>query len=144
QPTTQLTIPTFHTPPLPPTHITQPLPPIQQIFQPPNPKPQPVITQIQPLSKLIDQPLTPQPILNQILPQANLQILNSTSPQFQSNSTHQKFLNPIKPLRHPQIHTIIKHHHPAEPLSHFSPNKYHYTQTQLQHLLQTIKYLNKS
>ncbi|WP_222137956.1 hypothetical protein, partial [Staphylococcus epidermidis] len=47
QPPTQLTIPTFHTPPLPATDITQALPPIQQIFHPRNPKPQPLITQIQ-------------------------------------------------------------------------------------------------
>ncbi|WP_222127239.1 hypothetical protein, partial [Staphylococcus hominis] len=59
-PPTQLTIPTFHTPPLPPTHITQPLPPIQHIFQPPNPKPQPLITQIQPLVQDIKLPKHPQ------------------------------------------------------------------------------------
>ncbi|WP_186308261.1 Hsp33 family molecular chaperone HslO, partial [Staphylococcus epidermidis] len=57
----------------------------------------------------------------------NLQILNSTSPQFQSNSSHHKFLNPIKPLPHPQIHTIIKQHHGAQPVSHFCANKYQYS-----------------
>uniref|UniRef100_UPI001C9340B8 hypothetical protein n=1 Tax=Staphylococcus epidermidis TaxID=1282 RepID=UPI001C9340B8 len=50
----------FHTPALPRTHITQPLPPIQQIFEPPNPKPQAVITQIQPLLHHIKLPKHPQ------------------------------------------------------------------------------------
>ncbi|WP_222119559.1 hypothetical protein, partial [Staphylococcus epidermidis] len=60
QPPTQLTMPTFHTPRVARTDITQPLPPIQQIFHPRNPKRQPLITQIQPLLHHIKLPKHPQ------------------------------------------------------------------------------------
>ncbi|WP_186306310.1 Hsp33 family molecular chaperone HslO, partial [Staphylococcus epidermidis] len=98
-PTTQQTPSSLPFPVLvnPHNSIKPPPPFIIQLIPPPThqtlTKLQQAITQIQPLSKLIHQPLTPQPILNQIFPQPNLQILNSTSPQFQSNSTHHKFLN---------------------------------------------------
>ncbi|WP_186311844.1 Hsp33 family molecular chaperone HslO, partial [Staphylococcus aureus] len=102
-----------------PHNTIKPPPPfIIQLIPPPKhqtiSKLQKPITQITPLSKLIQQPLTPQRLLNQILPQHHLQILHKIPLQFQSNSTHDKFLNPIKRLNQAQIQNIIKQHHGAE------------------------------
>ncbi|WP_186307445.1 Hsp33 family molecular chaperone HslO, partial [Staphylococcus epidermidis] len=56
--------------------IKPPPPFIIQLIPPPThetiTKLEQAITQMQPLSKLIEQPLTPQPILNQIFAEANL------------------------------------------------------------------------
>ncbi|WP_186306417.1 Hsp33 family molecular chaperone HslO, partial [Bacillus pumilus] len=63
------------------------------------------ISQMQPVSKLIEQGLTPEGILNEILGEGNVQILNSTSAQFECNCRHEKFLNAIKGLGEAEIHS---------------------------------------
>ena len=97
------------------------------------------ISQMQPVSKLIEQGLTPEGILNEILGEGNVQILNSTSAQFECNCSHEKFLNAIKGLGEAEIHSMIKEDHGAEAVCHFCGNKYQYSESELEDLLETMK-----
>ena len=97
------------------------------------------ISQMQPVSKLIEQGLTPEGILNEILGEGNVQILNSTSAQFECNCSHEKFLNAIKRFRRAEIHSMIKEDHGAEAVCHFCGNKYQYSESELEDLLETMK-----
>ena len=90
------------------------------------------ISQMQPVSKLIEQGLTPEGILNEILGEGNVQILNSTSAQFECNCSHEKFLNAIKGLGEAEIHSMIKEDHGAEAVCHFWGNKYQYSERELE------------
>ena len=49
------------------------------------------INQMQPVSKLIEQGLTPEGILNEILGEENVQILETMDAQFECNCSHEKF-----------------------------------------------------
>ena len=97
------------------------------------------INQMQPVSKLIEQGLTPEGILNEILGEENVQILETMDAQFECNCSHEKFLNAIKGLGEAEIEDMIKEDHGAEAVCHFCGNKYHYSEGELQELLDTIK-----
>ena len=56
------------------------------------------INNMQPVSKLIEQGLTPEGILKEILGEDNVQILETMQAQFECNCSHEKFLNAIKGL----------------------------------------------
>ena len=59
--------------------------------------------------------------------------------QFECNCSHEKFLNAIKGLGEAEIEDMIKEDHGAEAVCHFCGNKYHYSEGELQELLDTIK-----
>lgn len=97
------------------------------------------INQMQPVSKLIEQGLTPEGILNEILGEEHVRILETMDAQFECNCSHEKFLNAIKGLGEAEIEDMIKEDHGAEAVCHFCGNKYHYSEGELQELLDTIK-----
>ena len=72
------------------------------------------INQMTPVSKLIEQGLTPEGILNEILGEDNVQILETSPVQFECNCSHEKFLNAIKGLGEAEISDMIKEDHGAE------------------------------
>ncbi|MGW9857077.1 molecular chaperone Hsp33 [Staphylococcus hominis] len=97
------------------------------------------INQMQPVSKLIEQGLTPEGILNEILGEENVHILETMDAQFECNCSHEKFLNAIKGLGEAEIEDMIKEDHGAEAVCHFCGNKYHYSESELQELLDAVK-----
>ena len=68
-----------------------------------------------PVSKLIEQGLTPEGILNEILGEENVQILETMDAQFECNCSHEKFLNAIKGLGEAEIEDMIKEDHGLRP-----------------------------
>ena len=94
---------------------------------------------MQPVSKLIEQDLHLKGILMKFWVEGNVQILNSTSAQFECNCSHEKFLNAIKGLGEAEIHSMIKEDHGAEAVCHFCGNKYQYSESELEDLLETMK-----
>ena len=89
------------------------------------------INNMQPVSKLIEQGLTPEGILNEILGEDNVQILETMQAQFECNCSHEKFLNAIKGLGEAEIQDMIKEDHGAEAICHFCGNKYNYSEVNL-------------
>lgn len=49
------------------------------------------------------------------------------------------FLNAIKGLGEAEIHSMIKEDHGAEAVCHFCGNKYQYSESELEDLLETMK-----
>ncbi|MCY6992106.1 Hsp33 family molecular chaperone HslO [Staphylococcus argensis] len=93
------------------------------------------ITNMTPISKLIEQGLTPEEILEEVLGKDNLQILETMPAQFECNCGHDKFLNDIRSLGEAEIESMIKEDHGAEAQCHFCRNKYHYSEEELRDLL---------
>lgn len=96
------------------------------------------INNMQPVSKLIEQGLTPEGILKEILGEDNVQILETMQAQFECNCSHEKFLNAIKGLGEAEIQDIIKEDHGAEAICHFCGNKYNYSEAELEDLLASM------
>lgn len=86
------------------------------------------INQMTPVSKLIEQGLTPEGILHEILGENNVQILETMDAQFECNCSHEKFLNAIKGLGEAEVQDMIKEDHGAEAVCHFCGNKYKYSE----------------
>ena len=96
------------------------------------------INNMTPVSKLIDQGLTPEEILYEILGEDEVQILEEMPASFECNCGHEKFLNAIKGLGQAEIESMISEDHGAEAECHFCRNKYQYTENELQELLEKM------
>ena len=94
------------------------------------------INNMTPVSKLIDQGLSPEELLYEVLGEANVQILEELPTQFECNCGHDKFLNAIKGLGEAEINSMIEEDHGAEAECHFCRNKYEYSEEELQALIQ--------
>lgn len=95
------------------------------------------INNMTPVSKLIDQGLSPEELLYEVLGEANVQILEELPTQFECNCGHDKFLNAIKGLGETEINSMIEEDHGAEAECHFCRNKYEYSEAELQALIQS-------
>ncbi|MCU5747023.1 Hsp33 family molecular chaperone HslO [Staphylococcus sp. SQ8-PEA] len=93
------------------------------------------ISTMTPVSKLIEQGLTPEEILEDILGKDNLQILETIPAEFECRCGHDKFLNAIKSLGESEIKSMIEEDHGAEAQCHFCRNKYQYSEEELRELL---------
>lgn len=93
------------------------------------------ISNMTPVSKLIEQGLTPEEILEEVLGKDNLQILETMPAQFECNCGHDKFLNAIRSLGEAEIESMIKEDHGAEAQCYFCRNKYHYSEEEIRDLL---------
>ncbi|WP_445194651.1 Hsp33 family molecular chaperone HslO [Staphylococcus xylosus] len=97
------------------------------------------INNMTPVSKLIDQGLSPEELLFEILGEDNVQLLENLPAQFECNCGHDKFLNAIKGLGEAEIQNMIDVDHGAEAECHFCRSKYTYSEEELQELLENIK-----
>ncbi|MDU0995270.1 MAG: Hsp33 family molecular chaperone HslO, partial [Staphylococcus lugdunensis] len=98
-----------------------------------------VIKHMTPVSKLIEQGLTPESILSEILGQEHVQIIDKTPVQFECQCSHEKFLNAIKGLGEAEIQDMITKDHGAEATCHFCNQKYNYTEAELQGVLEQLQ-----
>ncbi|WP_193018686.1 Hsp33 family molecular chaperone HslO [Staphylococcus equorum] len=94
------------------------------------------INQMTPVSKLIDQGLTPEEILFEILGEENVQLLENLPTQFDCNCGHEKFLTAIKGLGEAEIQDMIDKDHGAEVECHFCRNKYKFSEDELHGLIE--------
>ena len=98
-----------------------------------------VIKHMTPVSKLIEQGLTPESILSEILGQEHVQIIDKTPVQFECQCSHEKFSNAIKGLGEAEIQDMITKDHGAEATCHFCNQKYNYTEAELQGVLEQLQ-----
>lgn len=94
------------------------------------------INNMTPVSKLIDQGLTPEELLFEILGEENVQILENVPAQFECNCGHDKFLTAIKGLGEAEIISMTNEDHGAEAECHFCRTKYNFTENELETLLE--------
>ncbi|MCD8890211.1 Hsp33 family molecular chaperone HslO [Staphylococcus arlettae] len=93
------------------------------------------ISNMTPVSQLIDQGISAEGLLYEILGEENVQILEELPAQFECNCGHDKFLNSIKGLGEAEIKDMIEQDHGAEAECHFCRNKYQYSEAELQSLI---------
>lgn len=93
------------------------------------------INSMKPVSKLIDEGLTPEEMLQTILGEDNVTFLETVPVDFECQCGHDKFLNAIKGLGEAEIENMIKVDHGAEAECHFCRTRYHYTKEELKALL---------
>lgn len=91
-----------------------------------------------PVSKLIDQGLSPEELLTEILGKENVKFLETVPVKFECNCSHEKFLNAIKGLGEAEIQAMIDEDHGAEAECHFCRAKYQYSEAELRGLIEEL------
>ncbi|MGN5883153.1 Hsp33 family molecular chaperone HslO [Staphylococcus simulans] len=97
------------------------------------------ITHMTPVSQLIDQGLSPEELLIEILGEEHVKFLETAPVRFECNCSHEKFLNAIKGLGEAEIQSMIDEDHGAEAECHFCRSKYHYSEAELQGLIEELQ-----
>ncbi|MGV3243219.1 Hsp33 family molecular chaperone HslO [Staphylococcus sp. 11261D007BR] len=92
------------------------------------------IQNMDPVSKMIDDGLTPEEMLTEILGEDNVTILETIPAEFECNCGHDKFLNALKGLGEAEIDSMIKEDHGAEAECHFCRAKYQFSEAELEAL----------
>ena len=96
------------------------------------------ISNMTPVSKLIDQGLSPEELLTEILGKENVKFLETVPVKFECNCSHEKFLNAIKGLGEAEIQAMIDEDHGAEAECHFCRAKYQYSEAELKGLIEEL------
>ncbi|PLT33053.1 Hsp33 family molecular chaperone HslO [Bacillus sp. V5-8f] len=94
---------------------------------------------IQPISKMIQQGLTPEQILEQVLGEGNVKILETMPVQFQCQCSRERIGNALISLGKAEIRDIIETEGQAEAQCHFCNEKYHFSKAELEELEETAK-----
>jgi molecular chaperone Hsp33 len=92
-----------------------------------------------PISKLIQQGLTPEEILTSLLGEGNVKILEKMPIQFKCNCSKERFGAAIISLGKEEIRDMIEEDGQAEAQCHFCNNKYKFSKVELEELLEEAK-----
>lgn len=96
------------------------------------------LSNMEPVSKLIERGLTPEEILFEILGKDNVQILDSTPVSFECNCSKERFGNAIITLGEKEIREMIAEDGGAEAHCHFCMEKYNYSVDELESFINEI------
>jgi molecular chaperone Hsp33 len=94
---------------------------------------------IPPISKLIEQGLTPEEILGELFGKEQVKILETMPVKFQCTCSKERFAGAIKGLGAAEINDMIEEDGQAEAHCHFCNSKYHFTKQELEELKRTAK-----
>lgn len=97
------------------------------------------ITHMTPVSQLIDQGLSPEALLTEILGKEHVKFLETVPVKFECNCSHEKFLNAIKGLGEAEIQSMIDEDHGAEAECHFCRTKFQYSEAELKGLIEELQ-----
>lgn len=96
------------------------------------------LANITPISKLIDQGLTPEEILAEVLGEGNVEIIDKLPISFDCDCSKERFGNAIKGLGKDEIQAMIDEDGEAEAQCHFCLEKYHYSKEELEGFINEI------
>jgi len=94
---------------------------------------------ISPISKLIEQGLSPEEILEEVLGKENVRFLETQPVSFECNCSKERFADAIVSLGQDEITDMIETDGKAEAQCHFCNEKYQYTREELEQLLAEAK-----
>ncbi|OIK08754.1 Hsp33 family molecular chaperone HslO [Bacillus sp. MUM 13] len=97
------------------------------------------LNNIPPISKLIQQGLSPEQILEKILGADNLKILETMPVQFVCQCSRERISNALVSLGAEEIRDIINTDGHAEAQCHFCNEKYHFSKEELEELAEQVK-----
>jgi molecular chaperone Hsp33 len=92
---------------------------------------------IPPISKLIEQGLTPEEILGELFGNEQVKILETMPVRFQCTCSKERFADAIKGLGAAEITAMIEEDGQAEAHCHFCNSKYHFSKQELEALIGT-------
>ncbi|PIC72704.1 Hsp33 family molecular chaperone HslO [Sporosarcina sp. P26b] len=87
------------------------------------------------ISTMIDNGLTPEGILSEVLGQENVEFLTRIDVKFDCDCSKERFSEAIKGLGAVEIQAMIDEDHGAEAQCHFCLEKYHFSEQELQDLI---------
>lgn len=93
------------------------------------------LKQIPPVSKLIQQGLTPEELLEAVLGEGNVRILESIPVTFTCNCSKERFADAIISLGKHEIQEMIDEDEQAEAQCHFCNETYHFSKEELEEIL---------
>ncbi|WP_409303675.1 Hsp33 family molecular chaperone HslO [Peribacillus sp. SCS-155] len=94
---------------------------------------------IAPISKMIQEGLTPEQILEQLLGEGNLQILEKMPVQFKCQCSRERISDALISLGKAEIQDIIETEGKAEAQCHFCNTKYQFSKSELEDLVKEAK-----
>ena len=97
------------------------------------------LSSMEPVSKLIARGLSPEELLQEILGTENVQILDQMPVSFECNCSKERFGTAILGLGEAEIREMIEEDGSAEAQCHFCMENYHYSQEELESLIDEIK-----
>lgn len=97
------------------------------------------IAEMRPISTMVDEGLTPEQILYEVLGEENVEILDKMDIQFQCNCSRERFGNAIIGLGEKEIRAMIEEEGQAEASCHFCLESYVYLKEELEGFLDEIR-----
>ena len=96
------------------------------------------LAHIEPVSTMIQRGLTPEEILEEVLGKGNVQILSKMPVKFECNCSKERFAEGILGLGEKEIREMIEEQGMAETQCHFCLEKYQYSKTELEALIDEL------
>lgn len=90
------------------------------------------------VSRLMESGETPEQILHRILGEENVQVLETMPVQFKCDCSRERFAEGLSSIGKEELLEMIHEDHGAEVVCHFCGEKYHYSESDLQELVDAI------
>lgn len=97
------------------------------------------ISQMEPISKMIDRGLTPEEVLEEVLGKGNVRVVDQMEVNFDCNCSKERFGTAIKSLGEEEILTMMSEDGQAEAECHFCLEKYVYSKEELKDFVDEIR-----
>ncbi|MGN7388868.1 Hsp33 family molecular chaperone HslO [Sporosarcina sp. SAFN-015] len=97
------------------------------------------LSNVEPISRMIDRGLTPEEVLGEVLGKENVEILDRMDVAFRCNCSKERFGNAIKGLGEQEIREMIDEDGQAEAQCHFCLEKYVFTKEELEGFIDEIR-----
>ncbi|WP_106534706.1 Hsp33 family molecular chaperone HslO [Planomicrobium soli] len=97
------------------------------------------LSQIQPVSKMIQRGLSPEEVLEEVLGKGNVQILDKMPVSFECNCSKERFASGILGLGQQEIQAMIDQDGMAEAQCHFCLETYHYSKEELEAFINELQ-----
>ncbi|WP_039043132.1 Hsp33 family molecular chaperone HslO [Sporosarcina sp. ZBG7A] len=97
------------------------------------------ISQMEPISKMIDRGLTPEEVLEEVLGEENVRVVDQMEVNFDCNCSKERFGTAIKSLGEEEILTMMSEDGQAEAECHFCLEKYVYSKEELKEFVDEIR-----
>ncbi|AXI00744.1 Hsp33 family molecular chaperone HslO [Sporosarcina sp. PTS2304] len=96
------------------------------------------LSNVTPISTLIDQGLTPEEVLIEVLGEENMEFLGTTDVRFECECSRERFGNAIQSLGQQEVQAMIDEDHGAEAQCHFCLETYQYSEEDLQQFIDNM------
>lgn len=93
------------------------------------------IRNIEPISTLIDQGLSPEDIMNKILREFEMRVLDKVDLEYQCDCSRERMENVLKSIGEKEIKAMIEEDGQAEVVCHFCNTKHHFSESELEKLI---------